>query len=52
MSIRRRAGCEGKSTLQSWAVAARVAKQMRRRWHEPIQPYRCQHCSKYHVGGR
>lgn len=43
--------CAGKSKFPTWAYANHVAKRMRRRWHDHIQPYRCQFGHHYHVGG-
>lgn len=44
-------GCRGKQSLPTMAMAERAAQAVRRRRHEHVAPYRCQHCHQFHVGG-
>lgn len=44
------AQCLGKETFPNPKIAARVAKRMAQNRSAPIQSYRCDLCSKWHVG--
>ena len=43
-------GCNGKRQYPDHATASKIAKTQKRRTEEPIEPYRCRHCHKWHVG--
>lgn len=42
--------CTGKIAFDSPALAREVAQRSRRKHHAAVQPYRCKHCGKWHVG--
>ena len=44
-------GCTGKQSFATQKQAARRAKLMRRKHHEPLTEYHCKHCHKFHIGG-
>lgn len=44
-------GCTGKRVFASMKAALRRAKLMRRKYHEPLEAYRCPKCHGYHIGG-
>lgn len=43
-------GCNGK-LRHTYAEAEREAKRLRRRFHTPLETYRCARCRGWHVGG-
>jgi hypothetical protein len=43
-------GCNGKRQYDDHATADRIATTQKRRTEEPIEPYRCRYCQKWHVG--
>lgn len=44
------AGCGGKRQYPDFSTANRMAKTTSRNIDEPMQPYRCMFCSRWHVG--
>lgn len=42
--------CQGKSKLESYAIAKKVANNMRKRACEPPKIYRCKVCGTWHIG--
>lgn len=45
-------GCSGKRQYDKFADAERVSLLIRRNKDgERVQPYRCRHCQRFHVGG-
>jgi hypothetical protein len=47
-------GCTGKTAFATWAQADERARRMRQN-HEDgcyVEPYRCKHCGRFHVGQR
>lgn len=42
--------CKRKTPYDSWAIAKKVASDIRKRKDLPIHPYYCRACHKFHVG--
>ena len=49
-----RSSCAGKATYASFRHADKVAQRSRRRHRgdDPLMPYHCRHCGKFHLGAR
>lgn len=45
----RQRACDGKRVLD-FHEARKTAQRMRRQHETVVQPYRCQHCHRWHVG--
>ncbi len=43
-------GCAGKRAIPDRREAGNIAVRMRRKHGLPLEPYRCRHCSGWHVG--
>ncbi len=43
-------GCNGKRQYPDYSNAAKVAKTQSRRHDSRVQPYRCTHCRRWHLG--
>lgn len=44
------AGCDGKPSFPSFALADKVAKRSRSKRHLNSMPYRCEWCGRWHIG--
>lgn len=44
--------CVGKVPFESAVLAREVAQRSRKRHCNNVQPYKCQHCGKWHIGER
>lgn len=45
-------GCTGKKSFATKKQAERRAKAMRRKFHNCLTEYHCEHCRQWHIGGR
>jgi hypothetical protein len=44
------AGCQGKRQFLTFTQAKGAAKNAARNNSEPMNPYMCRHCHKFHIG--
>lgn len=44
------AGCTGKVAYDDWHTAKLMAQRTRRQKETTVEPYKCRHCHKFHVG--
>ncbi len=52
MRQNRTATCASKVAYSTWKLAEHAALSIRRRFGDPVEPYRCPHCHGVHVGER